>query len=88
MVFIIFHRRPWEILSTYIPGPNHLPSQLYIRILSGASPGEMDLLDLTELVEAFMLDFDPSMFLGCTLESIAIGLFGEVVTTKKKVKWD
>lgn len=46
----------------------------------------MDLLDLTEMVEAFMLDFDPSMFLGCTLESIAIGLFGEPVTTKRKAK--
>lgn len=48
----------------------------------------MDLSDLTEMVEAFMLDFDPSMFIGCTLESIAIGLFGEVVTTTKKVKWN
>lgn len=48
----------------------------------------MDLSDLTEMVEAFMLDFDPSMFIGCTLESIAIGLFGEVVTTKRKIKWN
>lgn len=47
----------------------------------------MDLLDLTEMVEAFMLDFDPSMLLGCTLESISIGLFGEVVTTERKAKW-
>ena len=48
----------------------------------------MDLLDFTEMVEAFMVDFDPSMFLGCTLESIAIGLFGAVITTTSKAKWD
>jgi hypothetical protein len=46
----------------------------------------MDLSDLTEMVDAFMLDFDPWMLLGCTLESIAIGLFGEVITTKRKAK--
>jgi hypothetical protein len=44
----------------------------------------MDFSDLAELVDAFLVDSDPSMLLACTLESIAIGLFGEIIPTERR----